>query len=348
MATAAAILVLGLAVAWSGLMPIGASSGHWPLVRWFVETTKRRTIKVRANLSSMERVPNLEDPAMVRRGAAYFHVGCRSCHEPPGAPPFRSLRYMLPPPSYLAERVDKWEPEELFWIVRHGLKFTGMPGWPSQEREDEVWTMVSFLRRMPGMDSDKYRDLAGLDLVAPENGPRSLASCVRCHGVDGEGRGGTAPRLAGQSETYLLEALRAYASGTRFSGMMETVASALSDGERIELARYFSGLPGLPPTAVLDPEAVERGKEIALRGVPERKIPSCADCHGPTSRPRKANYPNLAGQELSYLELQLEIFRQRRRGGSSYAGLMKPVATHLSKKEAEDVARYYASIRLEE
>ncbi len=129
---------------------------------------------------------------------------------------------------------------------------------------------------------------------------------------------------------------------------METVAATLSEGERIALARYFSGLPGHPPKVILDPEAVERGKEIAHRGIPERKIPSCADCHGPTGRPRKQNYPHLAGQEARYIELQLDLFRERRRGGSPFARLMNPVATHLSEEEAEDVAHYYASLHLEE
>jgi cytochrome c553 len=347
---AAAVLVipiLGFVVASSGLLPLAASSGHWAPTQWFIEYTKRRTITVRSSATSMDEVPSLDNAAMIRLGAGYFHIGCRSCHEPPGASPVRALRHMTPRPSHLVDRVGNWEPEELFWIVRHGLKFTGMPGWPSQRREDEVWTMVAFLRRMPELDLAEYRELAGLDLEPPGNGPASFVSCARCHGVHGEGRG-RSPRLAGQSTAYLLETLRAYASGSRFSGIMETVAAALSEGESTALARYMSGLPEPPPKAVVDPESVERGNRIAHHGVPDRKVPACADCHGPATLPRKPNYPRLAGQEESYLELQLLLFRQGRRGGSPYARLMHPVAQNLSETDAEDVARYYASLQLEE
>jgi cytochrome c553 len=251
---------------------------------------------------------------------------------------------MTPGPSRLVDRVSRWEAEELFWIVRHGIKFTGMPGWPSQQRADEVWSMVGFLRRMPELNGSEYRELAGLDLEPPEEAPRSFATCARCHGVAGESRGATSPRLAGQSKTYLEDALNAYASGGRFSGIMETVAAALSEAERAELARYLSELPEPPPVEVLDLEAFERGKRIALRGIPEKKIPSCSDCHGPAPIAPKPAYPYLAGLSRSYIELQLLLFREGRRGGSPYARLMNPVARNLSKEEAGDVAHYYASL----
>jgi hypothetical protein len=97
----AAIPLLGLAIASSGILPLAASSGHFAPTRWLIEFTKRRTVKVRSSGISKDRVPALEDPAMVRLGAGYFHIGCRSCHEPPGAPPARALRFMLPRPAHL-------------------------------------------------------------------------------------------------------------------------------------------------------------------------------------------------------------------------------------------------------
>jgi len=40
----------------------------------------------------------------------------------------------------------------LFQVVNHGLKFTGMPEWPVRDRDDEVWAMVAFLKKMPELD----------------------------------------------------------------------------------------------------------------------------------------------------------------------------------------------------
>ena len=67
---------------------------------------------------------------------------------------------MTPPPPFLPEKVPQWQPHELFWIVRHGVKFTGMPAWPALGRTDEVWAMVAFLRRLPEMEPEAYRALA--------------------------------------------------------------------------------------------------------------------------------------------------------------------------------------------
>src|SRR5690606_1964233 len=153
---------------------------------------------------------------------------------------------MTPPPPELSRTVEKWDPEELFYIVKHGIKFTGMPAWPSLERDDEVWAMVAFLLRLPGLDGVSYRALVEGEasterrspavgegsevppiagLVAPSNVPETVAStCGRCHGIDGNGRGtGAFPRLAGQRPNYLVAALEAYANGRRHSGIMRPI-----------------------------------------------------------------------------------------------------------------------------
>lgn len=63
---------------------------------------------------------------------------------------------MTPPPPYLPPKLARWEPDELFYIVKHGIKFAGMPAWPSQQRDDEVWAMVAFLRRFPQLNAEQY------------------------------------------------------------------------------------------------------------------------------------------------------------------------------------------------
>jgi mono/diheme cytochrome c family protein len=55
---------------------------------------------------------------------------------------------MLPQPPDLADVVGEWNNAQLFRIVKHGVRFTGMPAWPMQDRDDEVWAMVAFLREL--------------------------------------------------------------------------------------------------------------------------------------------------------------------------------------------------------
>src|SRR5690606_35410486 len=175
------------------------------------------------------------------------------------------------------------EPEELFYMVKHGILFTGMPAWPAQDRDDEVWAIVAFLRTLPETDAEGYKQLVHGDPPVrdgqlPEAAPPReelphvlFQNCARCHGLDGLSRGeGAFPRLAGQSPLYLKTALEAYGSGQRPSGAMEPIAAALTSDEIRTLAEYFAALPmasnaGLdhPPLKDEQRAQIERGRLIA-------------------------------------------------------------------------------------
>ena len=371
-------LVLGLlagmallAVA-AGLVPVAASEGHWPVTRWFLHVSMERSVSTHARFQTPE-PPDLSDPALILRGAGHFVQGCQPCHGGPDAPSPPLPGAMVPPPPYLPETVPEWRTDELFYLVQHGIKMTGMPAWPGGlHREDEVWAVVAFLRRLPELDSEGFRRLAyggtvdadppprlaRLDaqgLETPGLGTTLWTSCARCHGVEGWGRGeGAFPHLAGQKAAYLEMALRSYAGEARPSGLMQTPASRLGEAEIRAVARYYASRPAPPPAVdrvELGAEgraAVERGAQIAARGVPARKVPSCADCHGPlevADRPEPSpHYPHLAGQPPGYLEGQLKLFRSGHRGGGEYAHLMHEAAAGLSDDHIRDVALYYASL----
>ena len=359
-AIAGAVALGGFLVAASGIIPLAASDGHWAITEWFVQFVKRRSL---ATHTLGAEPLDLDDPWLVLQGAGHYDIGCRPCHGSPGFPAPRIARAMLPPPPYLPARVEEMEPAELHYVVLHGLKFTGMPAWPAPQREDEVRAVVAFLLEMPELDAEEYRRLvegegarlpssdttsAALpDLVGPATVPDVvLYSCARCHGVDGRGRGNAAfPALAGQSREYLERALAAYAGDARHSGTMQPIAAELDAGRRRAIASYYAALdPGAPVEPAGARDRIERGARIAREGLPERGVPSCRDCHGPTASARNAAYPRLAGQYAEYLVLQLELFREDRRGGSPYADLMQHVAPRLEPEEIRDVALYYASL----
>lgn len=357
---AAALLVLGagalgIVVLISGVVPIKASSGHWEITKWILNFASSRSVATHS--LGITAPDNLDDPAMVLRGAGHYETACRGCHGTvTGTVPVLATA-MTPTPPYLKDFIPIWEPRELFYLVKHGVKFTAMPAWPAQHRDDEVWAMVAFIRRLPEMDETQYRRLVhGDDSERPAlvhmpsedmATPREvLDTCARCHGEDGQGRGNAAfPKIGGQREAYLANALRAYKTGARPSGIMRPIAAALSDEAIQALAEYYSRLEpsgfeegGL---AGFGDESRARGERIALGGAPDLRVPACIQCHAASGV--NPAYPRITGQHAGYLETQLRLFREGHRGGSPYAEIMRKVAAELTEEQARDAARYFAS-----
>lgn len=337
----------------SGIMPIKASSGHWAITAWFLNFAMRRSVVTHS--LGLE-TPPLEDPALVAQGAGHYEFGCLPCHGGPDLPQPVIAQQMTPHPPYLPPEISKWDADELFYIVKHGVKFTGMPAWPALQRDDEVWAVVAFLLKLPGLTAQQYQELARSrnpgaameNLSTAKEAPRAVSeSCARCHGMDGAGRGlSTFPILAGQRPTYLYASLLAFARGERHSGTMRPLATGLSFEDMREIAQYYAKLPR-PSSLALGANvqaAIERGREIATSGIPSKRVPACASCHGPGSAPRNPIYPDLAGQHSKYLALQLELFKKDIRGGTPYAHIMRAVAGRLTPEQMRDVTLYYGSL----
>jgi cytochrome c553 len=348
----------GFAVAVSGLMPLRASTGHWAVTRWLLVFSKERSIVTHSALID---APPLDGRARLVRGAAHYDRGCSPCHGSVLGRIPRVAEAMLPPPPYLPPRVSRWSPAQLFYLVKHGLKFTGMPAWPAAGRDDEVWDVVAFLRALPGMGADDYRRLASAAAAAgnAQDDLRALGdtepvdreapdvirdSCAQCHGMDGAGRDDAFPVLAAQRAEYMENALRAYRDRRRHSGVMGAVAANLSDAEAAAAARYYAGLSRIDKRVSPSAASIERGREIAAHGLQARKVPACIECHGPSAVPKNPAYPILAGQPAAYLRLQLLLLQQGARGGSEYVHLMRSFVGRLHAEEIAALAEYFSSI----
>ena len=331
--------VLAMVVAWSGVISVAASSGHWAIADWFLHWVMRNSIRTAA-LS--EEAPRLENPALLPPAAGHYEIACAMCHGSPARARSQVVRNMLPAPPDLPPVVPTWTDEQLFQIVQHGVRFTGMPAWPTQQRPDEVWSMVAFLRALPDMDEERYYQLSGLYRPPMEGEVDDLPlTCESCHGERKLNSDSLIPSLAGQSEAYLLESLKAYAENNRASGIMQAAVGSLNEESFAELARYYASQtrPQRPPAAV-DPELVEKGRVLAESGRPKDKIPACLSCHEkPGANPV---YPRLSGLSRPYIEQQLDLLIEGVRGGTSYSHLMHEVAKNLQKEDVEAAAAYFS------
>lgn len=79
----------------------------------------------------------------------------------------------------------------------------------------------------------------------PVAGKQKSATCVACHGPDGNSPLPANPRLAGQYADYLEHVLREYRSGARANAIMAGMSASLTDEDIEDLAAYFSSQEGL-------------------------------------------------------------------------------------------------------
>jgi mono/diheme cytochrome c family protein len=161
--TAGLVVILGgLAFLYSGIYDVSATAPHWAVTRWILETARTRSIK--AHAAGIQAPPGLDDPAKVLIGVAHFAAHCAVCHGAPGVPKGDLARGLNPSAPNLGKAVPLHSPAELFWILKHGIKMTGMPAW-SDHSDEELWATVAFLQKLPGMSEEDYGKLVMATIV---------------------------------------------------------------------------------------------------------------------------------------------------------------------------------------
>jgi cytochrome c553 len=329
-AAIAAIFLGGMLIAWLGMIDIRASSGHWRVTNWFLHWVMRSSVRTAA--IGIE-VPDLDNPAYLPLAAGHYENACADCHGSPERSRSPTVLAMLPPPPDLREVAGLWSDAELFEIVRHGVRYTGMPAWPAANRDDEVWAMVAFLRRYHEFDGAEYRRLRGGtkrqgDAVADA----LLAGCEACHASARSNADSLIPRLDGQSKAYLVGSLEAFRSGLRPSGVMQTAIGPLDDADIARLAKVYASR-SKQDLKTAEPPALVRSGDAS------RRIPACSTCHDkPGLNPA---YPMLSGLSRDYIRNQLRLFVAGTRGGTAYRDLMTRAVRDLTAEDIEMLADYY-------
>jgi|TARA_R110000796_G_scaffold24007_1_gene68656 mono/diheme cytochrome c family protein len=103
-------------------------------------------------------VPDLSDNDMIQQGASAYDSLCAACHLKPGLKDTVLRAGLNPMPPNLTEQ-GHWGPAEQFWIVKHGIKMTGMPAWGATHEDEELWEMVAFLKTLPELSEQEYNAL---------------------------------------------------------------------------------------------------------------------------------------------------------------------------------------------
>jgi cytochrome c553 len=166
-------------------------------------------------------------------------------------------------------------------------------------------------------------------------GQAKAAVCGACHGMDGNSSDAQYPKLAGQSEQYIVRQLTDFKSGKRQNPIMMGMATPLSEQDMHDIGAYFASKTALP--GVADQALVEHGQTLFRQGDAKRDIPACMACHSIDGRGNPgAMYPQLTSQHAQYIEATLKSWHDGTTWGDvAHSQIMPAIAKKL---DADDIA----------
>jgi cytochrome c5 len=139
----------------SGLFNIAADEPHWPVTREILSVVRDRSIQAH---SAAVRPPDLDNDTSIRLGAGNYDSMCTACHRAPGMEESELSVGLYPkPPTW--RKIGRIDPSEAFWVIKHGIKMTGMPAWGKSMSDKDIWNIVAFMRELPQLKPAAYREL---------------------------------------------------------------------------------------------------------------------------------------------------------------------------------------------
>lgn len=158
-----ALLIAGALVAsvfafvYAGIFNVAADVPHAALTNTIMETVRFRSIATRAK---DVRPPPLDDVKLIATGARHYAGMCSGCHLAPDETNDSDMRAGLyPKPPDLTKRIQA-SPAEAFWVIKHGIKMSGMPAWGITHDDASIWGLVAFLQKLPELTPAQYQALA--------------------------------------------------------------------------------------------------------------------------------------------------------------------------------------------
>lgn len=376
--------VLGIVIVTTGWVDLSARKPHPDGWARFLHYTFRRSTSFHQGAPPPA---DLDSPIRVAAGAGYYGQVCAHCHGGPGLGQNPIVLSMHPRPQFLATDLAQpgtaYSPRELFRIVHAGVKYSAMPGWPASGRDDEVWQMVAFLRALPHMTPERFRELALVNPIPTSVDARKFdfgpIAVERPYAIINDRE----PPIPSYSYRWPVYPFGANAGATGDPSVTCARCHG-ADG---------AGGGAFPNLTLQDPAYLRRTlaafasgqrrsgfMRMAASGLSPQQIGALADYY--SSLPRKASspgaasdpigqklalvgdpahglgpcagchgvtrasakaYPILDGQSAWYIANQMRVFRKGGRGGVEGANPMPAIAGKLDDQQIEAVARFYAA-----
>ena len=158
-----ALAILGAIAAgvffFGGYYNVAASQPDLDIVHWALAQVRTASIDRHAGESPPA---GYDDPAKIQQGArVYSVIGCVNCHGVPVSPGTTWAKFsegLQPdPPDLKKDIANDRTPSQLFWVIKNGINMTGMPSFAGAAKDEELWSIVAFVKKLPIISEADYK-----------------------------------------------------------------------------------------------------------------------------------------------------------------------------------------------
>jgi mono/diheme cytochrome c family protein len=145
--------VVAVVLAYAGVVPVAAGQHHFGLIEWYLETAADHAVD--RGGAGVQPPSGVDSPQMLQMGLVHYQEMCVTCHGAPGVEPSEIGKGLYPDPPLL-ERKKRARLGPTYWIVKNGIRDTGMPAFGATHTEQELWAIAAFAVAMPHMTPEEY------------------------------------------------------------------------------------------------------------------------------------------------------------------------------------------------
>ncbi|HEY6562599.1 MAG TPA: cytochrome c [Polyangiaceae bacterium] len=150
--------IAGTVFAFSGVYNVGATDGHSAAVESLLRTTMVHSVRKHASSIPVPERLNLRDRVYAAKFFGHYNAACVTCHGAPGVRPDPWV-VLYPAAPRLTDQavVERWKDQELFWIIKNGVKDTGMIALGPTHKDADIWGVTALVRQLPAITPDEYQ-----------------------------------------------------------------------------------------------------------------------------------------------------------------------------------------------
>ena len=151
------LVVIAVVVIQTGAYDVAATNPHYGITEKILSTTMDKSVHKHAGgieVSATYDSPDLDE------GFEHYHEMCVTCHGAPGVDKSEAGEGLNPRAPDLSKSVTDLSPQEVFWILKNGIKMTGIPAFGPTHDDEKLWDLTAFVKRLPEMTPERYHEMA--------------------------------------------------------------------------------------------------------------------------------------------------------------------------------------------